>query len=131
MIAEQTTPPYSNIINSSLFTDSFYRLHSKFNDTFDSSYDESLSPQLTLLTFTLYTICTLILLILLIILLAIIIFIYRKHCLPSSTLSRPIIDHRYHSSRRKTHSHIDIHNSHIDQDARTEKTMVTTIRPYC
>ncbi len=41
----------------------------------------------------------------------------------------PIIDHYYHSSRKKKYSHNDIHNNYIDQDARTEKTMVTTVRP--
>lgn len=86
----------------------------------NSSYDESLSSHITFFTFILYTVCTLIAIALIIILLAIIIFIYRKYCLPSS---RPIIDRSYHSSKRKK-------PSHIDQDARTERTMVTTIRPY-
>jgi hypothetical protein len=56
---------------------------------------------------------------------------YRKHCLPSSTLSAPIIAHRSHSHRKKKHHRTGTHNSHIDQDARTERTMVSTIRPYC
>jgi hypothetical protein len=106
---------------------SFFHFHWKFNDSFDSSSDESSSPRLTLLTFVLYVIFTLLALTLLIILLAIIIFNYRKHCLPSTT---PIIDYRYHSNRKKKPNHTDTHDSYIDQDARTERTMITTIRPY-
>ncbi len=123
-----TTPLYLNISNSSLLSRSFFRFRWKFNDSFDSSLlsssKDSPSRRSTLLTFILYILGALLALTFLIILLAIIIFIYRKHCLPSSTLSVPIIAYRYHSSKKKKHNH------HIDQDTRTEKTMVTTIRPY-
>jgi hypothetical protein len=121
-----TTPLYLNISNSSLLSRSFFRFRWKFNDSsLLSSSKDPPSRRSTLLTFILYILGTLLALTFLIILLAIIIFMYRKHCLPSSTLSVPIIAYRYHSSKKKKH-----HNHHIDQDTRTEKTMVTTIRPY-
>ncbi|CAF1047506.1 unnamed protein product [Rotaria sp. Silwood1] len=131
----QTTPSwpirsYFNLSNSSLFRRSFFRFRWKFNDSsIGSPTEESSPPRLTLLTFILYMLCALVGLSLLIILLAIIIFTYRKYCLPSRTSSTPMINHRYRSSRKKKHNHIGLqHNSYIDQDARTEKTMITTIR---
>ncbi|CAF3607754.1 unnamed protein product [Rotaria sordida] len=127
----RSIPSYFNISNSSLFRRSFFRFRWKFNDSSSvSSSEESPSPpRLTLLTFIVYILCALVGLSLLIILLAIIIFTYRKYCLPSRRSLTPIIDHRYRSSRKKKHNHMDLqHNSYIDQDARTEKTMITTIR---
>ncbi|CAF3811269.1 unnamed protein product [Adineta steineri] len=118
-----------NISNSSVFARSFFRFHWKFNDSISSSED-LLSSQSTFFTFVLYVLYALVAITLSIILLAIIIFTYRKYCLPSSKSSIPIINYRHHSNKKKKHNHLSIpHNSHIDQDARTEKTMVTTIRP--
>jgi hypothetical protein len=123
-----TTPLYLNISNSSLVSRSFFRFRWEFNDSFDSSLlsssKEPTSRRSPFLTFILYILGALLALTLLIILLAIIIFTYRKHCLPSSTLSVPIIAYRYHSNKKKKHNH------HIDQDTRTEKTMITTVRSY-
>ena len=120
--------------NSSLFNHSFFRFRWKFNHSLNSSLasssEETSRPRLTLLTFILYILCTLVALALLIVLLAVIIFIYRKHCLPPSILSRPIIEHRYRSNRKKKPNRMGIHHSHVDQDTRTEKTMITTIRQY-
>lgn len=86
------------------------------------------SSHLPLLGFVLYILGTFITLTLIVIFLVIVIFTYRKRCLPPSNSLLPTIDHRVHSRRRKRYPHNDIHNSHIDPDARTERTVVTTIR---
>jgi hypothetical protein len=115
-----TTRSYLNISNSVLTKRSFFRWKSN-NSSVLSSTNAALpsSPHLTLLTFILYLSFTIVALILLIIFFVIIIFIYRKHCLRPAAIA----DHRYRSSRKKK-------SNHIDQDTRTEKTMITTIRPY-
>ncbi|UJR27050.1 hypothetical protein I4U23_008354 [Adineta vaga] len=133
-------PTYSNFntSDSSLLRRSFFRFRWKFNDSSSiSTSEEVLSSRITFLTFILYVFYAFVAMTLLILLLAIAIFIFRKYCLiPTATTnttssSIPIIDRRYHSSKKKKHPHlISYHNSHIDQDARTEKTMVTTIRPH-
>lgn len=123
---------HPNLSNSSILGRSFFRFRWKFNDSTDSTHssseEPSSPPRLTFLTFILYTLCGLVALTLLITILAIVIFTYRKHCLPSSMSTTPMIDRRYHSSRKGRHNRIGMHNNHIDQDARTERTMVTTVR---
>ncbi|CAF5139000.1 unnamed protein product, partial [Rotaria magnacalcarata] len=89
-----------------------------------------LTPRFTLLSFILYILCALVGLSLLVILLAIIIFTYRKYCLPKTVSITPMIDHRRRSSSKRIPTRMGgVHNSYIDQDARTERTMVTTVRP--
>ncbi|CAF4512630.1 unnamed protein product, partial [Rotaria magnacalcarata] len=122
---------YFKIGNSSLLRRSFVRFRWKFNDTSTtSSLEESLTPRFTLLSFILYILCALVGLSLLVILLAIIIFTYRKYCLPKTVSITPMIDHRRRSSSKRIPTRMGgVHNSYIDQDARTERTMVTTVRP--
>ncbi|CAF1143345.1 unnamed protein product [Adineta ricciae] len=128
------SPFFSN--DSSLLRRSFFRFRWKFNDSSQiSTSEEFLSPRITFLTFILYIFYAFIAMAFSILLIALTIFIFRKYCLlparkkPSSS-SFPIIDRRYHSSKKHIYPHLtNYHNSHIDQDARTEKTMVTTIRP--
>ncbi|CAF3347041.1 unnamed protein product [Rotaria socialis] len=122
---------YFKIDNSSLLRRSFVRFRWKFNDTSTtSSLEESLTPRFTLLSFILYILCALVGLSLLIILLAIIIFTYRKYCLPKTVSITPMIDHRHRSGSKRIPTRMGgVHNSYVDQDARTERTMVTTVRP--
>jgi len=108
-----TTSDTETSLNATISSYSF-RLYRRLNQT-----DENiLSSRLSLLSFILYTISTLVGIMLVIILLGLIIFKYRQHCLPKSKSSQPILNHRYHSSRRdKSH--------HLDPDTRT---IITTIR---
>lgn len=122
----------SKFHNTSLLRRSFVRLRSRYNGSTTTPVSDDLSqPRFTVLTFILYILFGLVVLSLLIIIMAIIIFTYRRYCLPKQTPKRPTTtDHRYYSTRRIINNSMSIHNSHIDADARTEKTMVTTIRPY-
>ena len=108
--------------NSSLTHDGIDHLH------VNSTQKRFVSSHLPLLGFVVYIVGTFITLTLIVIFLVIVIFTYRKRCLPPSNSLLPTIDHRAHSTRRKTYQHSGIHNNHIDPDARTERTMVTTIR---
>lgn len=116
------TTTYEEMKNSSLIHDRLAYLHG------NATQERFVSFHLPLLGFVLYILGTFITLTLIVIFLIIVIFTYRKRCLPPSNSTLPTIDYRIPSRRRKRYHHSGIHNSHIDPDARTERTVVTTIR---
>jgi len=117
-----TTGFYSNENKSTLFNISSWKL-TDLRDDFPTSFIRQ-----NLLTLILYLLCALIALTLLIILFSIIIFTYRKHCLPSPS-SSPIIDHRYRMEKNKFNNRIGIQIENIDRENPSIKTLDTSVRP--
>ena len=107
-----------------------FRFHWKLNHSldYDLSRDDSARPSdSSWSTFILYLFLGGLAVVVLSVLLGGIIFIYRKYCLLSSV---PLVHSHDRSTRTRSNHHTGRYRQHFDQNTRTDKSMIATIRSF-